>query len=444
VFNYKFDKEKDSYKFHGIYRGQVVNNKDPMNAGRVKINVFSVFDAIPEKDLPWATLNDSFMGGSPNVGGCWVPDEGTHVWAFFENGDIMQPVCLGGAPANPHFPEERKTAYFPDNRGDPTYPENHVIKTKSGHVVELDDTDGNTKVRISHNSGTQIIMFDNGDMIERVVGDCTRIVYGNLYEYVKGDKDEYIMGHADYRARRIDLNYDKPVFNVSPNEQNSIANAAAIIAVTGTSALVDSPDTNGDLQTLINQGFPPDEVQEDGDVEEIQPEEKDEEDQPQDIPVACGNITSVDYEMNLSPNFKLKDVSSGALFSHYITGQNGFSDLEIVCNLKALCENVLEPLRAAYPGFRINSGFRSGSSSSQHNKGMAVDIQWANFSNSDYSEAAKWVAENIKFDQFILEHGKSIWFHISYDRTSSQRGQTLTYHPNKSPKYKQGLTNYYA
>ena len=442
MFNHKLDKEKDSYKFNGIYRGQVVNNKDPMNAGRVKINVFSIFDSIPESDLPWATLNDSFMGGGMNVGGCWVPDEGNRVWVFFENGDIMQPVCLGGGPAGPHFPVERNTAYFPDNRGNPQYPDNHVIKTRSGHVVELDDTDGNTKVRISHKSGTQVTMFDNGDVYERTVGDHTRVIFGNLYEYVKGNKEEYIMGDADYRASRIDFNVASPIFNVSPNEQNSFANAMAVIAVTGTSLLVDDPDTNGDLQSLVNQGFPPDETQEDGAVEEIQPEEQE---TPPVIPPDCASITEVDYEMNLSPNFKLKDLSSRALFPHQIRAQNGFTDLEIVCNLKALCENILEPLRAEFPGLRINSGFRSGSSKSQHNKGMAVDLQWASFSNADYSTAAKWVAENLNFDQFILEHSKGIWLHISYDRTkSSQRGQTLTYHPNKNPKYKPGLTNYYA
>lgn len=250
------------------------------------------------------------------------------------------------------------------------------------------------------------------------------------------------MGDADYRASRIDFNVASPIFDVSPNEQNSIANAMAVISVTGTSLLVDDPDTNGDLQSLINQGFPPDETQEDGAVEEIQPVAQE---KPPVVPPDCASITEVDYEMNLSPNFKLKDLSSRALFPHQVRAQNGFSDLEIVCNLKALCENILEPLRVAYPGFRINSGFRSGSSKSQHNKGMAVDLQWASFSNADYSTAAKWVAENLPFDQFILEHGRSIWLHISYDRTkSSQRGETLTYHPNKSPNYKPGLTNYYA
>jgi hypothetical protein len=105
----------------------------------------------------------------------------------------------------------------------------------------------------------------------------------------------------------------------------------------------------------------------------------------------------------------------------------------------------LEPLRAKYPGLRINSGFRKGAGTSQHNKGMAVDIQWAGLSPAGYSPIAQWVTENLPVDQLIFEHGNSIWLHISYNRgLSKQRGQLLTYYPKDTPQYKPGLTNYYA
>ena len=170
-------------------------------------------------------------------------------------------------------------------------------------------------------------------------------------------------------------------------------------------------------------------------------------------PTTCGNFViapAIDYNAQLSTNFTLKELSIKATFPHSIVGQNDLLADEIICNLQAVCENILEPLRATYPGFNINSGFRKNppgktSVKSQHNKGMAVDLQWPGITSNEYMIRAEWVRDNLPIDQLIFEHGKSIWLHISYNRTAgSQRGSLLTYYPKKSPKYKPGLKNYYA
>lgn len=157
------------------------------------------------------------------------------------------------------------------------------------------------------------------------------------------------------------------------------------------------------------------------------------------------NTAEVNYEDQLSPNFKVKDLSINATFKHNIVAQNGLSIADILLNMRGVAVNILEPLRAQYPGFRINSGFRKGEGNSQHNKGMAVDIQWPGLSPAGYSPIAEWVKNNLPLDQLIFEHGNSIWLHISYDRTKTrQRGQLLTYYPRNSPQYTPGLTNYYV
>ena len=154
---------------------------------------------------------------------------------------------------------------------------------------------------------------------------------------------------------------------------------------------------------------------------------------------------TVDYTQKLSSNYTVKDLSVGTLFPHNIVAQNGLTIPDILSNMQGVAVNILEPLRAKYPGFRVNSGFRKGAGTSQHNKGMAVDIQWAGISPADYSPIAKWVTENLPVDQLIFEHGNSIWLHMSYNRLlSKQRGQLLTYYPKETPNYKPGLTNYYA
>ena len=162
-------------------------------------------------------------------------------------------------------------------------------------------------------------------------------------------------------------------------------------------------------------------------------------------PVSCGDfmVNPIDYNQQLSANFTIKNLSTDALFPHNIVAQNGLTVPDIICNLKALSENILEPLKSQYPGFRINSGFRKGDGvSSQHNKGQAVDLQWPSLSLSGYTPIAIWMRNNLPFDQLIFEHGNSIWIHVSYDRLkNTQRGQVLTYFQGN---YNSGLTNHYA
>ena len=92
--------------------------------------------------------------------------------------------------------------------------------------------------------------------------------------------------------------------------------------------------------------------------------------------------------------------------------------------LKELCERVLEPVRAHYGPVHINSGYRGpalnkavgGASASQHCLGQAADIEVSGVANGDL---ATWVADNLDFDQVILEcyrkgQPNSGWVHVSY------------------------------
>jgi uncharacterized Zn-binding protein involved in type VI secretion len=165
------------------------------------------------------------------------------------------------------------------------------------------------------------------------------------------------------------------------------------------------------------------------------------------VPIDCGNFITnpIDYNQKLSDNFTVRNFSIGAVFPHSIVPQGGFDVSGILCNLKGLAENILEPLRQQYPGFRINSGFRRGSGTSQHNRGQACDLQWPGLAPAGYTPIAEWMRDNLPFDQLIFEHGKSIWIHVSYNRTlTKQRGAILTYYPPQTPQYRPGLTNYYA
>ena len=185
MYNHDIQREKPSTTFYGNYRGIVEDNLDPEKAGRIKVRVYGVYDDIEKDHIPWAEYADTMMQGQSQFGGFFVPDIGSKVWVFFEAGNHMLPVYFAGAPSHLDMPSERK---------DSTYPHNRVFRTKSGHVIEIDDSPGEERIRIKHRSGTQKTIFANGDVEEVVVGNVIRTVMGNVEETIEGNFVTSIMG----------------------------------------------------------------------------------------------------------------------------------------------------------------------------------------------------------------------------------------------------------
>lgn len=153
--------------------------------------------------------------------------------------------------------------------------------------------------------------------------------------------------------------------------------------------------------------------------------------------------------MRLSQHFTLSEFTrSQTATRHGI--DNTPSDKEVKA-LKALCENVLERIRANFGPVRISSGYRSkelnkmigGSQTSQHSKGEAADIEVPRISNRVLAE---WIAENCDFDQLILEFhnpqagADSGWIHVSWVDRNKNRKQVLRANKvNGKTVYKTGL-----
>ena len=124
-----------------------------------------------------------------------------------------------------------------------------------------------------------------------------------------------------------------------------------------------------------------------------------------------------------------------------IAVQNGMTVQAVCDNLKALVVNVWVPLKKHFPDAFMTCSFRKagvGSTTSQHPKGMACDIQYKGISKSEYYVRAQWVRDNIKFDQFLLEYkttGTGLpWHHLSYNKAGSNRGQVFTFMNDKNCK----------
>ena len=100
-------------------------------------------------------------------------------------------------------------------------------------------------------------------------------------------------------------------------------------------------------------------------------------------------------------------------------------------NLRALVDEVLDPLREAYGRpIRVTSGYRcpklnrlvGGSPNSQHMRGEAADIQPVVGNEADLPELARILIANGKFDQLIIY---PTFIHVSYRRLGWNRKQVL-------------------
>ena len=110
---------------------------------------------------------------------------------------------------------------------------------------------------------------------------------------------------------------------------------------------------------------------------------------------------------------------------------NSPDDLQVQC-MTALCENILQPIRNEFGPFIVSSGYRSvalseainSKATSQHAKGQAADFEVPGVDNY---ELALWIADNLPYDQLILEYysgGNTGWIHCSY--VPNGRKQKLT------------------
>ena len=153
--------------------------------------------------------------------------------------------------------------------------------------------------------------------------------------------------------------------------------------------------------------------------------------------------------MRLSPNFTLKELIKSQTAER--KGINNNPNEDNIENLQRLCEHILQPVRDHYGKVvSVSSGFRSpelcvaigSSNTSQHASGQAADFEIYGVSNK---ELADYIADNLDFDQLILEFydGKnpnSGWIHCSYKKDGSNRRNTLTaLRVGGKTQYKKGL-----
>jgi hypothetical protein len=154
------------------------------------------------------------------------------------------------------------------------------------------------------------------------------------------------------------------------------------------------------------------------------------------------NLKDYPDDLQLSTYFNLGQLSNkSALPQTRVIAQRGLTKGQIVCNLKLLAVNALDPIKKKYPDMYVSNAFRlpEGASAgrSQHEIGQAADIQF-NSANKDkklYYDIVLWIKDNVPYDQLLLEYkttGTRLpWIHITFNsngnRPPSDKSKNMTF-----------------
>ncbi|MGB7342038.1 MAG: phage baseplate assembly protein V [Phototrophicaceae bacterium] len=146
VFNDLFAAAPHDNRFYGVTVGIVTNNKDEEKLGRVKVQ-FPWLSA--EDESHWARIATPMSG--QQMGLFFLPEVGDEVLVAFQHGMMEFPYIIGSLWNGKEKPPETND----DGKNNLRF-----IKSRSGHIIRLDDTDGSEKIEVIDKSGKNTIVID--------------------------------------------------------------------------------------------------------------------------------------------------------------------------------------------------------------------------------------------------------------------------------------------
>ncbi len=143
-----FRPDGDAPRYFGLYPAIVTDLVDPDALGRIELR-FPWLGADGDEVRAWATLLSPYA--DDDQGFLVLPEVDTQVVVGFEAGSLRRPYIVGsawnGKESLPVTPEKANNK--------------RVIKTRSGSLLEFDDTGGAVKVTLSTQSGHKLILKDS-------------------------------------------------------------------------------------------------------------------------------------------------------------------------------------------------------------------------------------------------------------------------------------------
>jgi len=155
-------------RFYGVTVGIVTNNQDPDGLGRVKVKLPWLSE---EHESHWARLLTPMAG--PERGLYCLPEVDDEVLVAFEHGQVEFPYVLGALWNGQDKPPEQNSDGQNNRR---------TLKSRSGHLITLDDTKDQEQIIIRDKTGKNEIVIDsqNNALSIRVEGDLTIEAKGKI------------------------------------------------------------------------------------------------------------------------------------------------------------------------------------------------------------------------------------------------------------------------
>jgi len=173
-------------RLYGVTVGVVTNNQDPDGLGRVKVKLPWLSDDV---ESHWARVVTPMAGNDRGL--FFLPEVDDEVLVAFEHGSPEFPYVLGAL-----WNGKDKAPESNDDGGNNM----RTIKSRSGHVVRLDDTDGSEKIEIVDGSGANSVVISTADNTITITADADiTIKSGNGKLILSGNGIE-IKSQADVKV----------------------------------------------------------------------------------------------------------------------------------------------------------------------------------------------------------------------------------------------------
>lgn len=144
---------------YGVVVGIVTNLKDPENLARVKVKFPTITETL---ESAWARIATPMAGQERGIQ--FMPEVNDEVLVAFEGNDINRPYIIGGLWNGKEKPPEPSDKVL-DSSGKVNL---RIIKSRSGHVITLDDTQGKEQITIKDKAGQEfnLVCQSNSEKIE--------------------------------------------------------------------------------------------------------------------------------------------------------------------------------------------------------------------------------------------------------------------------------------
>jgi hypothetical protein len=184
--------------YWGKFPGRVTDNQDPVNRGRIQVEVPGIRQEDPAGGADSSTAYLAWAVPCLPPGFFVIPDVDALVWVEFGGGDLDYPIWTGVWYRSEGTPQNVDGEY-------PT-PEQKVIRTTSGQVIQLEDTEGEERtilrdeandhrvtmdaegIRLEDAHGNRVVMDADGIRVEDAAGNALTLTASGIVAAESGGR----------------------------------------------------------------------------------------------------------------------------------------------------------------------------------------------------------------------------------------------------------------